>query len=143
MIQPMVIGTDAAASGGKYVWVPDGQGNLWDANGSGGEVVYHFSVPVAGTYALWGRVIANKHNDGSVDDSFFVQLDTAAYFPWYTPHSGQDTWGWGRVKPSDGTNPGGQYTLSAGEHTLRLKQREDGTKLDRLLITNDLTYIPN
>ena len=37
LTQPLVIGTDAAASGGKYVWVPNGQGNLWDATGTGGR----------------------------------------------------------------------------------------------------------
>jgi hypothetical protein len=35
-----------------------------------------------------------------------------------------------------------EYTLAAGTHTLRIKQRENGTKLDKLLITNDLTYVP-
>jgi hypothetical protein len=69
------------------------------------------------------------------DDSFFVQLDTAAYVLWSTPLSGPNVWGWGQI--------GGRATLAAGEHTLRLKQREDGTKLDKLLLTNDLTYIPN
>ena len=34
------------------------------------------------------------------------------------------------------------YTLSAGEHVLMIKHREDGTKLDRLLITNDLSFVP-
>ena len=94
--------------------------------------MYRFSVPVAGTYALWGRVMANSGND----DSFFVQLDTAAYGLWTTPLSGPDIWGWGKIKAAG-------YPLTAGEHTLRLKQREDGTKLDKLLLTNDLTYIPN
>ena len=34
------------------------------------------------------------------------------------------------------------FSLSPGEHTLRIIQREDGAKLDSLLITNDLSYVP-
>jgi len=34
------------------------------------------------------------------------------------------------------------FYLDAGSHTLTLKQRESGTKLDKLIITNDLTLVP-
>lgn len=30
--------------------------------------------------------------------------------------------------------------LEAGEHTLIIKQRKDGTKIDRILITDDMEY---
>jgi hypothetical protein len=32
--------------------------------------------------------------------------------------------------------------LEAEEHTLTIKQREDGTKIDRILVTNDMEYVP-
>ena len=35
------------------------------------------------------------------------------------------------------------YYLEAGQHTLKVKQREDGTKLDRILITDDMQFVPN
>ena len=34
------------------------------------------------------------------------------------------------------------YYLEPGEHSLIIKQREDGTKIDRILITNDLEFVP-
>jgi hypothetical protein len=34
------------------------------------------------------------------------------------------------------------FFLEAGEHTLIIKQRESGAKLDQLLITNDIEYRP-
>jgi len=34
------------------------------------------------------------------------------------------------------------FNLSAGDHILKIKQREDGTKLDQLLITNNMSYVP-
>ena len=34
------------------------------------------------------------------------------------------------------------YYLEAGDHLLIIKQREDGTKLDQILITGDMYFIP-
>ena len=34
------------------------------------------------------------------------------------------------------------YALGVGQHTLVIKHREDGAKLDRILITNDRANIP-
>jgi hypothetical protein len=34
------------------------------------------------------------------------------------------------------------YTLTAGTHTIKVRYRETGAKLDRLLLTNNLSYTP-
>jgi len=34
------------------------------------------------------------------------------------------------------------YSLGVGQHTLVIKHREDGAKLDRILVTNDMAYVP-
>jgi len=35
------------------------------------------------------------------------------------------------------------FTLARGAHTIKIKLREDGTRLDKLLLTNDiLTFTP-
>jgi hypothetical protein len=34
------------------------------------------------------------------------------------------------------------YRLEAGEHILVIQQREDGTKIDWVLITNDMKFVP-
>jgi hypothetical protein len=34
------------------------------------------------------------------------------------------------------------YSLAAGSHTLTFAYREDGAKLDRVLVTNDLAFTP-
>jgi hypothetical protein len=130
----MVVGTDSRAFGGKYLWVPEGAGNIWDPASTGGETLYHFTVPVTGIYAVWGRVLV------SGGDSFFVEMDDNPPLNWRTQY-GQGNWVWDQVhEPS--TAPA-RFTLAPGTHTLRIKQREDGTKLDHLLITNDLSYTPN
>jgi hypothetical protein len=133
---PMTVATDPGASGGQYLWVPEGQGNRWSPTVPGGEARYRFTVPVGGTYVVWGRV----RTQGGTGDSFFVALDTGTPLLWGTRAGGRNVWGWDRVH---GSGPAlTRFALTAGPHTLRILQREDGTQLDRLLITNDLQFVP-
>jgi hypothetical protein len=74
-------------------------------------------------------------------------MDSGADALWDTKLGGKETWVWDRVSHRTGAAPGEgvtlmQYALAAGTHTLQIKQRDDGTKLDKILITNDLNYIP-
>ena len=98
-----------------------------------GSVTYTFSVPVAGNYVVWGRLIDNLGN------SFYISMDSGAYAIWDTV--GGSTWGWDLVNNRDVADPV-VYSLGAGQHTLVIKHREDGAKLDRILITNDRAYVP-
>jgi hypothetical protein len=41
-----------------------------------------------------------------------------------------------------GPNGDKSFTLSAATHTLEFAYREDGTQLDRDLVTNDLAFVP-
>ena len=120
---PMVVASDSRATGGKYLWTPN-------SHTGDGMATYHFTVPTTGTYALWGRVIAANGED----NSFFVKLDNATERTWQTPPSGPATWVWSEVQ---------HVALTAGTHTLRIRKRENGTKLDKLLITNDLAFVPH
>ena len=82
---------------------------------------------------VWGRVLV------SGGDSFFVEMDDNAPLLWSTKH-GEGNWVWDQVH--EGSTAPVRFTLTTGTHTLRIKQREDGTKLDQILITNDLSYTP-
>src|SRR3990170_3984454 len=131
---PMAIGSDSQASSGAYVWIPEGTGNvLYDPLLAVGSVAYTFSVPVAGNYVVWGRLIDNLGN------SFFVSMDSGPYALWDTV--GGSTWGWDRVNNRGVADPV-VYSLGVGQHTLVIKHREDGAKLDRILVTNDMAYVP-
>jgi len=125
---PMESNSDGTASAGEYIWVPNG-------GGSGGKAEYTFEIPLAGDYVIWGRVLAP---DGG-DDSFFVSIDDGDYSLWDTRQS--STWVWDKVRNRGGPNPV-VYYLEAGEHVLTIGQREDGTRIDRILITDDLGYVP-
>ncbi len=115
--------TDPGASGGGAIWVPQGEGN----NGPG-SATYTFEVDEPGAYRFFGRV----HAPSGADNSFYVRVDGGALQTWHISVSG--SWQWEPVRVIGV----GQLTayFGAGTHTIEFRSREDGTKLDRLLVTN-------
>ena len=97
----------------------------------GCEVVEDFAV-----LFVWGRVFSISYGD----NSFYVSVDDGDRALWDTPII--NTWIWDQVNDRPVADPVA-YFLTAGEHTLTIHQKEYGTKLDRILITNDLEYVPN
>ncbi len=130
---PMEIAGNEEASSGEYILIPKGNKNNLDPNAKKGYAEYTFQVPASGEYVIWGRV--NAANGGS--DSFFVSLDGDDYARWATQIS--TTWTWDQVADSGVNDPLVIY-LDAGEHNLIIKHREPLTKIDKILITNDMTY---
>ncbi len=122
---PMVTRNDNKAFEGNYITNDYGSG----------QVTYTFEVESAGTYAVWGRHIA----ENDISDSFFVRMDNGTEDIWDISHS--DDWKWSKV---NGRSLGGvqSYNLNAGTHTLVIRGREGGAKLDRIVITNDDAYVP-
>ncbi len=123
LTSPMQVGSDTDASEGQYIEVPNGNGN----NGTG-AAQYAFNLSSAGDYYVWGRVLPATHSD----NSFYVSMDGAADVTWSIDPT--SSWVWAQV--------GQSYSLSAGSHQLLIKQREDGSKLDRLIITSNASYVP-
>jgi len=131
---PMELAYDESASSGEYIWVPEGQGNVWNSSKDGGYAEYVFDVQMAGNYVIWARLISESWHD----DSFFVSVDNGDYALWDTQYAG--IWVWEQVRNRGGQNPV-IYYLEESQHSLIVKQREDGTKIDSIIITNDLYYI--
>jgi hypothetical protein len=113
------------ASGGSYIDIPDGVGKPPDV---GGEAVYSFDVKVAGDYVFWGRAWWAD----SCGNSFTLVLDQGKPFE-FGGDGTYKSWHW--VK-------GMKANLSAGAHTLRIQNREDGVKLDEFLFTGDPKFVP-
>lgn len=139
---PMEIGDDAAAGAGGFIWVPVGIGNLSSSVEGSGFAEYRIEIPEAGDYVIWARQISN---DGA-SDSFFFSIDGMEEMVWHTKQGGQDVWRWDVFAIRDASNP--DYAadpmvlrLSAGAHTVRISQREDGTKLDQIVVTNQLDKV--
>jgi hypothetical protein len=131
---PMQVAADSAASQEEFIYVPNGAG-------TGGEASYTVTISEASDYILWGRTIAP---DGD-NDSFFIEVDSSGDNTWNVEDG--TTWQWDLVNDWDTVTyqyiaDPVMFPLSAGTHTIKVKQREDGTKLDKILFTNDLSYIP-
>lgn len=133
---PMRVNTDELASNGHFVWVADGPGN---DDGGDGTVRFEFELENAGTYVLWGRGIGPYTND----NSFYASVDDGSRHVWNMPGPKEtdvtDTWTWSRL-PHSGVDAGPLLlNLDAGRHTITIQNREDGTRLDALLLTDDLS----
>ena len=75
-----------------------------------------------------------------------MQFDDGTEYLWTINTS--DNWIWDGVNHwGNGTEENPKidpvvFNLTEGEHTLKIKQREDGAKLDALIITNDPSFVP-
>jgi len=113
-------------SGGSFMTIPESFGDDYDGNGSpNAKVNYKLKVETSGTYKIWLR----SYGANDTSDSFYVQTDggskeAKAFIA--------GDWRWVKVS---------RY-LSAGEHTLTISLREDGAKLDKILITSDSSFTP-
>lgn len=120
--------SDGTASSGQYIEVANGTGNQNTPN-EGFKATYCFDVPEAGTYRIKGW--ARSPSFGA--DSFFVRVDGAPSggYNWVTRPVGQS--GFLEDEVNDfGVEDPVEVSLSAGQHTVTVYQREDGTQLDRL-----------
>ncbi len=127
---PMQILTDGAASGGKYVEVPAEY-----PDDSNAKVVFTFTVAEEADFVVWGRVQSGNY----LHDSFKVIMDEQPEIAWHI--SGKYEWTWDQVYELNGKDPV-VYHLKAGTHTLGIKNREWGSKLDKVIITADLNFQP-
>jgi polygalacturonase len=133
---PMQVQPDPAASGGHYVTVASGQNSKTSAPSNGSSVI-PFTVGTAGTYRIWGGVITPTDDD----DSFWVRVDNGTWTDWNDIAPGS-SWHWADVTDDTNSDAPVLVNLAAGAHTISFAYREDGTKLDRVLITSDLTLMP-
>jgi hypothetical protein len=120
-VYPMQIGSQRYPFT-KYAWVPNGAGQ-------GGTVDLDVAVPVAGSYTIWGRANAPT----SADNAFGI--DKPGTFTlgvmWEPPLTSTSGWTWSKVPQSISLQ---QLDI------LSINRIDDGTKLDKILITNDPSF---
>ncbi len=131
---PMV---KAADGFGDFLHVPDDGTNatLIATDATAGVAMMNMRLPAAGTYRIWGYVLAPDANT----NAFY-----AGIAPTGTPNAyigGIRTW-----DIAANANPRWQllnqnYVIpSAGNYTLTLRERKDGTKIYRIFVTADTTF---
>ena len=139
----MQIREDLAASSGSYALVPVGTGNDTPEGGSG-QLTFTFEVPATGEYLIWGRAMGPRDDA----NSFYISIDEGDDHRWdVETREGEllDAWGWVPLRNSARSSSETlmRVQLAAGIHTLRVRSREAGTLLDRLLVTGDPAYVPS
>ncbi|MEA3487720.1 MAG: carboxypeptidase regulatory-like domain-containing protein [Euryarchaeota archaeon] len=123
------------ASGGEYLLIPKGSGR----SSRTGVAEYTIYINTSGDYVIWSRAIAPTGEGNAL----VVQIDDAIG----AIHLSR-TWQWatvnhrGSTAESNPTNKPLSFRLAAGKHTLKLKPGGSAAKLDKMLITNDKSYVP-
>jgi len=134
---PMRVVDRADASGGASIEVENGL-NSQNSVPTLGRACYTFSITTSGTYRVWGRVIARTDND----DSFWANMDGGSFIKWNNIAPGAD-WHWDFVHTESATSTPSTFSLSSGDHTFCVAYREDDTRLDVMVVTNDTSFNPN
>ncbi|MEX0880318.1 MAG: S-layer homology domain-containing protein [Thermoanaerobaculia bacterium] len=130
LTSPMAPSPDVQAFGGQFIT---------STAASSGTATWAFAVPVSDSYVVWCRVLATTPEH----DSFHVRADTG---PEDTYDVAEGTWGphwqWTRVNGRSEEAYPRVFSFSAGAHTIRFRERDPMTRLDRVIITNDFDFVP-
>jgi hypothetical protein len=127
---PMKVTTDGQAFGNLCI-------NGYKVNRRG-WATFEVMISKEDNYVIWGRVRGRDE----VTNSFFVHMDGGAELIWEINKA--NLWDWDRVSDrGTGTISNPQtdpiiFHLKVGKHILVIGNREKETRLDRLVITNDL-----
>jgi hypothetical protein len=126
---PMVFHNDfdtPLAFNGNYIWTPSGTGTNTNGNPTG-KATYAVTLANSGTYTLWVRMYAATANN----DSFWQSLDSGTKTPLTAGNLG--VWAWTR---------GASFTVTAGSHSLVLGHRDEQTRADQIILTDDAAFVP-
>jgi hypothetical protein len=133
IVNPLEVAYDEKASEDRYIHSQNGtESQYWS---SFVMAIYRVTISNPGVYILWGRVSAPYGSD----NSFFIQIDDDSNMLWEIQLG--NSWHWDRVNNRGIADPV-RFTLTEGVHTIKVKVREDGTKLDKMLLTNYPFAVP-
>ena len=128
---------DPGASGGRHIGSEDGDGDH-NNNPPGTEWVatYNFTVS-GGIYRILARIITSPGNSFwiRIPGATSLQITRADGWVNTNPMDMGDTWHWDEFHNDDQNDNVVYFTLSAGQHTLEIAKREDGTMLDAIVIS--------
>ena len=126
---PMVRGVD---NGINYIHVPNGNGgNLPNNNAAAGIGYLNFDNTISDAYKIYALVDA----PGNADNSFHIKVDNGNYQEWHiTETTGFE---WREVSTTANQNPVNFFIPAGNGHVLEVRQREDGTKISRVVVSND------
>ncbi|KEQ18405.1 retention module-containing protein, partial [Endozoicomonas numazuensis] len=131
---------DASASGGQQVSTANNGADGFDTDYTGisSELTYDIQFESAGTYYVWVRGDAPDGNSDSVHIGLNGEaVSTGSQIGF---NDGSHDWAGDRI------NSAGRITIEVdapGTHQLNLWMREDGTAVDKIVISDDVDYVPS
>jgi purple acid phosphatase-like protein/fibronectin type III domain protein len=114
------------AFSGSYIWTPAGTGTNTNGNPTA-KATYAVTLANSGTYTLWVRMYAATANN----DSFWQSLDSGTKTILTAGNLG--VWEWTK---------GATFTVTAGSHSLVLGHRDEQTRADQIILTDDAAFVP-
>ncbi len=109
-----------------------------------GSARWNFSVPASGSYYVWCRVLATS----ATTDSFFATPQGSGTDVYdLAEGSWSPDWQWSILNGRAGTGipltlDPRVVTLQAGSNWIEFGGREDASKIDRIIVTNDPDFVP-
>lgn len=129
LVAPMVKGDD---NGTTYIGVPNGNGGLLANNNNAAGIGYQqFNLSASDSYKIYALVNSPTNSD----DSFHIRVNQGQYAEWHTGIT--QGYEWSEVTDTNQMNPINFFIPAGNGHTLEIRQREDGTKISKVVITND------
>lgn len=127
-------------SGSGYLRVRPDSGDYWTSGwtATAPEVQYHVQFSTTGTYYVWAHLQATD----AADDSMHVGLDGV---PVSTGDRFRTDGTGGGFRWSNDTMDGAPARItvtSAGVHTINFWAREDGLRMDQVILTRDAGFTP-
>ena len=116
----------ASAFGSAYIDTPAGT-PTGSATSPAGRSTLGVNIPTTGTWYLWVRMYGPDANT----DSWFESINGATRQAIFPSTYGQWVWVAGR-----------SYSLTAGLASVELGGREQQARVDRVLLTNDASFVP-
>lgn len=128
---PVVVKTERGITFVETPADPSRIDELYDPNNVGrqtGAATFELTIEEGGEYLIRGRTFAP--HGGS--NSFWYSLDGRPERMWNLPNASFGKWAW--TSPGAGT----PVEFEPGKHTITVRTREAGTRLDRIVVTNDI-----
>lgn len=130
---PMIVATNGVAgASGCYLEIPEGAGN--PPKLEAGKASFTVELPEDGSFVLWCRVWW----EGECSNSFTVNADDQPGFL-FGEDATYKVWHWVKYPVSRTVSP---IKLVKGKHTLTFHNREDGVRLDQVILSADKRFVP-
>ena len=117
---------------GVYIEIPEGAGN--PPKLEAGKAEFVVEIPDDASFTLWCRVWW----EGECSNSFTVNVDDQPGFL-FGEDATYKAWHWVKYPVSRTVAP---VTLAKGKHTLTFHNREDGVRLDQIVLSADKRFVP-